>query len=71
MTGRIRPGIYVLGLIRLRSYGSISGHIGDMTQFFWRLGSCRRYAYRRSLSRRNALRPLRGGQSPSGFRSRR
>jgi hypothetical protein len=71
MTGRIRPGIYVLGLIRLRSYGNISGHIGDMTQFFLKLGSCHRYAYRRSFSGRTALRPPRGGQSPSGFRSRR
>ncbi len=69
MTGRIRPGIYVLGLIRLRSYGTIGGQIGDMTRFFLKWGSCQRYAYPRSPSRRNALRPPRGGQSSSGFRS--
>jgi hypothetical protein len=36
MNGRIRPGFYVLNLIRIRNYGNF----GDMTQFLRTLGSC-------------------------------
>jgi hypothetical protein len=62
MTGRIRPGVYVLGLIRLRS----CGNFGGMSQLMLRIGACPRY-----FSRWNGPRTARGIQSPSGFRSRR
>ncbi len=71
MTGRIRPGIYVLGLIRLRTYGILAGHIGDMTPFGWKWGSYQRYASPRHPARRSGFGAARGPQSPSGFRSKR
>jgi len=61
MTGRIRPGIYVLGLVRLRNYGCFG-----VGQLLLRLGSCPR-----SFTRRGGPTAWRAAQSPSGFRSRR
>lgn len=57
MTGRIRPGIYVLGLIRLRTYGNFG-----VPQLLVRMGFGPRNPGRRTV---------RAGQSWSGFRSRR
>jgi hypothetical protein len=63
MSGRIRPGVYVLSLIRLRN----CGNFGDMTHVLLKLGSYHRYC-----CQSRSLRGTTGGyQSPSGFKSRR
>jgi len=62
MSGRIRTGIYVLGLVRIR----YAANIGDATQLALRWGACPT-----NLRRRRGTWPHRRVQSPSCFRSRR
>jgi hypothetical protein len=59
MNGRIRPGFYVLNLIRIR-YG------GDAALFLWKSGLNPQNPLLRRPFRRGA-----SGQSPSGFKLRR
>jgi|GEM_PF-922155 hypothetical protein len=59
MNGRIRPGFYVLNLIRIRN-------CGDAAFFLWKSAACIQDPFIRRPHRR-----LGPGQSPSGFRSRR
>ncbi len=63
MSGRIRSGIYVLGLVRIRSCGQLA----EMARSLFRLATDRR---RPAWARHSSSRSF-PGQSPSCFRSRR
>ncbi len=63
MSGRIRTGFYVLGLIRIRNCGTV----GEMARSFLLFG---RSGRRPGWPRHASLRAV-PGQSPSCFRSRR
>jgi len=59
MNGRIRPGFYVLNLIRIRNCGGAAF-------ILWKSAACIQDPFIRRRSRR-----VGSGQFPSGFRSRR